>query len=116
MARWFAWYSARIVVPERLDLRVERRGGADHLVEGATRCFPARELRAFSASWRSGSGSASISWYQALLGRPGGAPRRRGGSRFQSARRTPLLLSNARYTVLSATPASAAIAAIVVAA
>ena len=84
-------------------------------ITAPSRVLPARELRAFSSSWRTGSGSSSTSRYgrRSAIGASSSSPRRR---TFQSARSTPPLVSNATYTVFSDTPAAAAMAAIVVAA
>ena len=72
------------------------------------------ELRALSCSWRAGSGSAMTSRYhsRAATAASSSSPLR---SRSQTARSKPLLVANATYTVLRATPASAATASIVVA-
>ena len=115
IARWFARYS--VPIRAHSSSMSPSTAAADRItsITAPRRIFPARELRAFSRSWPAGSGSSSTSRYgrRSAIGASPSSPRRRA---FHSARSTPAFVSNATYTVLSDTPAPAAIAAIVVAA
>ena len=67
IVRWFSWYCCLDPRPELGELGIAGGGaGADHLADGARRApCRARELRALSRSWRTGSGSSSVSRYHA---------------------------------------------------
>jgi hypothetical protein len=114
MTRWLAWNS-RPIRPQSSAMSGSVAAALRMIASTAPRrTLTIRELRAFSASWRTGSGSSTASWYHARIA-TGASPSSPRSSRFQRARSTPLFVAKATYTVLSATPASPAIAAMVVA-
>jgi hypothetical protein len=101
-------------LPQRPAVRIDLGGAADDLELPPMRVFAARELRALRCSFRTGSLSARTSRNHSCSS-TGASPSSPFNRRSQSARSSPLLVENGRYTVFSDTSASPAIASMVVA-
>ena len=115
IARWLAWKSCLI---RAHSSPISGSPGAAAWITSmiaAARSLTIRELRAESRSRRSGSGS-SITLRNQSCSPTGTSSRSPRSARCQTARSTPAFVSKVRYTVFSATPAAAAIAATDVAA